>query len=284
MRYDSIIIGSGPAGLSAAINLKIYHKNFLWFGNKNFSEKIEKAELVKNYPGLPDITGQELVQHYKEHATKMELEIVDKIVSAIYPMGDYYAVMAENEIYETNTIILATGVVLTNQYIGEAEFLGRGVSYCATCDGSLYKGKTIAVISTSKRFEHEVSYLADLAKKVYLFPFYQECEIVRDNVELLKNAPKEITGGMRVEKLLLKTGEELEVEGVFILRNAIAPTTLLSGLALEEGHIKVNRHIETNLRGVYAAGDGTGKPYQYTKAVGEGNIAAHGVIEFLGEK
>ena len=284
MRYDSIIIGSGPAGVSAAINLKTYNKNFLWFGNKNLSDKLEKAELVNNYPGLHGVTGKELADRFADHCSNMELEITDRIVNTIYPMGDYYAVMAENEIYETNTIIFAIGVVAANTYPGENEFLGRGVSYCATCDGGLYKGKEIAVIATSKRFEHEISYLAELAEKVYLLPFYKDCEVFADNIEIIKKAPKEIIGEMKVDKLLFKDEEELAVDGIFILRNAIAPTTLLAGLEIEDGHIKVNRRMETNYKGVFAAGDCTGKPYQYTKAVGEGNIAAHSVIEYLGEK
>ena len=208
---------------------------------------------------------------------------MDKIVSSIYDMGGYYTVMAENQFFETESIILATGVVLANQYPGEAEFVGRGVSYCATCDGALYKGKTIAVVSTAKRFEHEVEFLAELAEKVYLFPFYKDCEIDKENVEFIKKPIKEVKGGFRVEEL--NFGDEaLAVDGVFIMRNAIAPTTLLNTLEVADGHIVVNRQMETNLKGVYAAGDCTGKPYQYAKAVGEGNVAAHSVIEYLGEK
>ena len=283
MRYDCIIIGSGPAGLSAAINLKTYNKNFLWFGNAKMSEKVQKAEKVVNYPGLPELTGQELVNAFVQHKDSQGLEIMDKIVSSIYDMGGYYTVMAENQFYETESIILATGVVLANQYPGEAEFVGRGVSYCATCDGALYKGKTIAVVSTAKRFEHEVEFLAELAEKVYLFPFYKDCEIDKDNVEFIKKPIKEVKGGFRVEALNLGD-EALAVDGVFIMRNAIAPTTLLNTLEVADGHIVVNRQMETNLKGVYAAGDCTGKPYQYAKAVGEGNVAAHSVIEYLGEK
>ena len=297
MRYDCIIIGSGPAGLSAAMNLKIHKKNFLWFGNAKLSDKVEKAERVDNYPGLPAIGGKELQKAFLEHKAQMELEITDKLVSAIYNMGGYYNVMAENEFYETQTILLATGVVAANQYKGEAEFVGRGVSYCATCDGNLYKGKNIAVISTSKRFEHEVKFLAELAQKVYLFPFYKDCEVEGENIEKVTKAPKEIVGGFRVEKILLAqpagvseaagsvgaSEPELPVDGLFIMRSSIAPTTLLAGLELEDGHVGVNRRQETNLPGVYAAGDCTGKPYQYAKAVGEGNVAAHSIIEYLGE-
>lgn len=284
MRYDCIIIGSGPAGLSAAINLKTYNKNFLWFGNANLSDKVEKAEEVNNYPGLYGVSGKELQEAFRRHKDAMELEITDKIVSAVYNMGGYYNVMAENQFFETESIILAMGVVTANQYKGEAEFVGRGVSYCATCDGALYRGKKIAVISTSKRFEHEVKFLAELAEQVYLFPFYKECEMEGDNITLIKTAPKEITGGFRVERLELVNGETLEPDGIFIMRSSIAPTTLLADLQMEDGHIAVNRKQETNLQGVYAIGDCTGKPYQYAKAVGEGNVAAHSVIEYLGEK
>lgn len=284
MRYDCIIIGSGPAGLSAAINLKTYEKNFLWFGNEKLSEKVEKAELVNNYPGLPGVSGKELQEAFLKHKDAMGLEITDKIVSSIYDMGGYYTVMAENQFFETDSIIFATGVVTANQYAGEAEFVGRGVSYCATCDGALYKGKKIAVVSTAKRFEHEVEFLADLAEQVYLFPFYKDCEIEKENVEFVKKAIKEVKGGFRADTLVLGDGSEFAVDGIFIMRNSIAPTTLFSKLELEDGHIGVNRQMETNVKGVFAAGDCTGKPYQYTKAVGEGNIAAHGVIEYLGEK
>ena len=284
MRYDCIIIGSGPAGLSAAINLKIHNKNVLWFGNANLSEKVEKAEQVNNYPGLPGVSGQELLHAFQKHKEAMGLELVDKIVSNIYDMGGYYSVMAENQFYETESIILAMGVVNSNQYAGEADYVGRGVSYCATCDGALYRDKKIAVIVTAKRFEHEVKFLTELAEQVYLFPFYKGCAITDDKIQVIKVAPKEITGGFRVEHLALADGTVLPVDGIFIMRNAIAPTTLLAGLQMEDGHIGVNRKQETNLAGVYAIGDCTGKPYQYAKAVGEGNVAAHEVIEYLGEK
>lgn len=280
MRYDCIIIGSGPAGLSAAINLKTYQKNFLWFGSENLSDKVEKAELVANYVGLPNVTGKELQQAFSKHKEEMGLEITDKIVSNIYDMGGYFNVMAENQFFETKTILLAMGVVPANLYAGESEFLGRGVSYCATCDGAIYKDKTIAIVSTSKRFEHEIDFLSDLAKEVYLFAFYKDCDIKKENVKYITKGIQEIKGGFRAEKLVLKDESILPVDGIFIMRNAIAPTTLLKKLEVMDGHILVNRQMETNIKGVFAAGDCTGKPYQYTKAVGEGNVAAHSIIDF----
>lgn len=284
MRYDCIIIGSGPAGLSAAMNLKIHQKNFLWFGNAKLSEKVQKAEQINNYPGFYGITGQGLQQAFLNHMEQMQLEITDRIVSNIYDMGGYYNVMAENQFYETETIILATGVTAVNPYPNEEIFLGRGVSYCATCDGALYKDKTIAVVATAKRFEHEIRFLSQLAKKVYLFAYYKDCEIDGENVEILNKPIREIKGGFRVESLVLPEEMQLPVDGVFIMRNAIAPSTLLPKLELEDGHIVVDRRMQTNRKGIFAAGDCTGKPYQYTKAAGEGNVAAHSVMDYLGEK
>lgn len=279
--YDAIIIGSGPAGLSAALNLKIRGKSFLWFGSSNLSDKLNKAEKISNYPGLPDVSGAELFEQFKMHAQKMELSITEKMVTNILYNDGHYMLLAENEMYETKTLILAMGVMTQKPLKGEEKLLGNGVSYCATCDGMLYRGKTIGVISTSKKYEEEVSFLAGLAEKVYFFPAYPNPEIPAENVTLEKNVPVEITGEGRVDGIVLRNGEKLPLDGVFCLRDSILPTALLSGLAMEEGHILVNRKMETNLPGCFAAGDCTGRPYQYAKAVGEGNVAAHSVVEYL---
>ena len=280
--YDAVIIGTGPAGLSAAINLKLYQKSFVWFGAKNYSDKVEKSEKIANYPGLGLISGADLNARFDAHMKEMELEITDKKVTNVMPMDDRLMVLADNEVYETKTLLLATGVMTAKSYEGEEELLGRGVSYCATCDGFLYKGKTIAVFCGAERYEHEVDYLADLAEKVYLSAGYRDCRVDRPNVE--KIGPiKGIKGGMKVEEIELHQGEMIPVDGVFILRNAVAPGTLVPGLATEGPHITVDRMQKTNIPGVFAAGDCTGRPYQITKAVGEGNVAAHAMIEYLAE-
>ena len=139
--YDCIIIGSGPAGLSAAINLKTYNKNFVWFGTKTLSDKIQKAEKIVNYPGFSEITGTQLADRFTEHIESAGLEITEKTVTNIMGTGDYYMVLADNEIYEAKTLILAMGVMAARPLDGEDEFLGKGVSYCATCDGMLYNDK-----------------------------------------------------------------------------------------------------------------------------------------------
>ena len=281
MIYDAAIVGTGPAGISAALNLKIHEKALLWFGSKGLSGKAGKAEAVNNYPGLPGISGTELNAAFQRHISEMNLEITDRMVNAILTMGDHYAVSAGPDFYEVRTIILATGVALTATLPGEAERVGRGVSYCATCDGGLYRGRTIAVLCANRRFEHEVDYLAGLAHKIYFFPTYPDSEVIAPNVEKMTARIKAIEGDAGVQAVLLTSGERLPVDGAFILRNAIALNALLPRLATEDGHIAVNRRMETNLPGVFAAGDCTGRPYQYAKAVGEGNVAAHSAIEYL---
>lgn len=281
MIHDAAIIGTGPAGLSAALTIKLHQKSLVWFGNKGMSEKIRQAEKILNYPGMPCVSGEDMANTFSEQVRQMKLDIEDKMVTSIIYMDNHYYIMAQEDMYEAKTIVLATGVVNTSNIKGEAEFLGKGVSYCATCDGVLYRGKTIAVLSSSAHFEHEVKYLADLAEKVYFFPQYAKNEIASPKVQCVLKGIDEILGEKRVNALKLKNGEELKVNGIFCLRSAIAPTTLLPDLAVEDGHVVVNRKMETNLPGCFAAGDCTGRPYQYAKAAGDGNVAAHSLIEYL---
>lgn len=282
--YDSIIIGTGPAGLSAALNLKTYKKSFVWFGTKKLSDKVQKAEKITNYPGFPELTGQELFAHFEDHIQSAGLTITEKTVTNVMSAGNYYMVLADNEIYETKTLILAMGVMTAKLLKGEDELLGKGVSYCATCDGMFYKGKEIAVLCNDPKYEHEVEYLADLASKVTYFPLFSDSQVKKENVTISKDFPVEVNGSDRVTGLTLKSGEILNVDGIFCLRNAIAPSKLIPGLEIENGHIMVDRAQKTNLSGCFAAGDCTGRPYQYTKAVGEGNVAAHSCISYLAEK
>lgn len=281
MIYDAAIIGTGPAGLSAALNLKIHEKNLLWIGSRRFSDKVEKAEQILNYPGFHAVSGPALNEAFRSQAEAMGLTVTDAMVNSIMDMGTHYALMAGPEFYEARTVLLATGVAAVGTLPGESDLVGLGVSYCATCDGSLYRGKTIAVVCTNPRFEHEVAYLAGLAKTVHYFPTYKNVGSLPENVILSANKPKAVVGQGRVSGLELRGGEILEVDGLFCLRDAVSLATLLPGLAAESGHIAVDRAMATNLPGVFAAGDCTGRPYQYVKAAGEGNIAAHSIIEYL---
>ena len=279
--YDCIIVGTGPAGLSAALNMKMFRKDYIWFGTKSLSSKVTKAEKIANYPGLPFVSGKELFEAFDGHREAAGLEITEKTVTNIMANAGTFMVLADNEIYESRSVILCMGVMTAKLLEGEENLLGRGLSYCATCDGMFYKGKNIAVICNDPKYEHEVEYLADLANEVYYIPTFAESRVDKENVTLIKGVPVSVNGQMKVESLTLKSGEELKVDGVFALRNAIAPSKLMPGLDVEEGHIVVNRSCETNIPGCFAAGDCTGRPYQYTKSVGEGNIAAHSCVAYL---
>ena len=285
---DCIIVGSGVAGISAALTLQANRKSFLLFGNKNLSEKIEKAEKIHNYPGLTDVSGKEFVSALQAQLSAAGLEVKEEKVAGVYALNDKFALLTQDgQQYESRAIILSCGVESIKQIDGEEEYLGRGVSYCATCDGFLYKGKTIAVVCTTKRLEHEIGYLADFAEKVYLIPMYKNVEIARENVTIVQKMPTKIEGAKRVENLVFSAPPKddipaiLPVDGVFMLRESVSPAVLMGGLQVEDGHVVVGRDMSTNIKGCYAAGDCTGRPYQYAKAVGEGNIAAHSVSEFL---
>lgn len=281
---DCIIIGSGVAAISAALTLKANGKSFLVLGDKELSDKIRKAESIKNYPALTGGTGEKFVKLLKEQLVEEGIEITSARATGVYALKDKFSVTTEqNETLEGKTVILASGVESGKRIIGEAEFVGRGVSYCATCDGFLYKNKTIGVVCLSKKFEHEAAYLAELAAKTYLFPLYKGVELDGEKIEKMIKMPTEISGNRRVEKITVD-GKELAVDGVFILKEALPPENLVFGLLTENGHVKVDRKMSTNLTGLFAAGDVTGRPYQYAKAIGEGNVAAHSVTEFLNEK
>ena len=284
MIYDAAIIGTGPAGVSAALTLKANEKNFIWIGSKAFSDKVGRAERIANYPGLPMVTGAEMNEVFRRQCEERGITIEDRMVTSIVKFGDHYALTAGSEFYETYTVIFATGVTAVGLLPGEAELVGKGVSYCATCDGFLYKGKTIAVICNAKRFEHEVEFLARLAEKVYYFPLYKDPGQFPANVELMdERAVKMNAENGKFASLTLKNGETIPASGVFCLRDSVSLATLLPGLATEQGHIAVDRKMVTNLPGCFAAGDCTGRPYQYVKAAGEGNVAAHSAIEYLAE-
>ena len=275
---DSIIIGGGPAGISAAINLKLLGKDFKWFGT--LSKKVERAELIKNYIGFPAVNGEQLSAAFIEHIKSMDISPSEEVVNGVYQTDGQFTVLVQDKSFEAKTVILCLGVQTAKPIDGEEEYLGRGVSYCATCDGFLYKGKKIAVLVTDKRFEHEAEFLANLSEKAYVIPLYKGYEIKSGKATVILKSPLSVTGDMRVKKVNFKD-ESLDIDGMFILRGSISPKTLLHGLKIEDGHIAVNRDCSTDIKGVFAAGDCTGRPYQYAKAVGEGNIAAHSVVNYL---
>ncbi|MEI3336363.1 MAG: NAD(P)/FAD-dependent oxidoreductase [Clostridium sp.] len=281
-RYDIAIIGSGPAGLSAALNARIRKKSFIIFGSKNLSNKLEKAEKINNYLGFFNRSGKEIKEEFEKHIEAMDINITEEKVNNIYSMGKYFSIMANEKIYEATTIILATGVNFGKPFKGEEEFLGRGVGYCATCDAPLYKEKVVTIISYNKQEEKEANFLATVASKVYYVPMYKEEVEVDSSIEIIKDIPIEICGDKKANKLILKNSE-IETDGIFILRDSISPGQLVPGLKLDGNHVEVDRKMQTNLKGCFAAGDIVGTPYQYIKAAGEGNIAALSAVAYIDE-
>lgn len=281
---DIAIIGSGPAGISAALNAKIRNKSYYLFGSMALSDKVQRSERISNYPAIPDIGGADFNALLSKQLEQSGINITEKRITGIYNMGKYFALLSDMEEFDAKTVILATGVETVRPIPGERELLGRGVSYCATCDGNLYKGKTIAVVCDNAEMEEEVSYLSELAGNVYYQPLFKESTVESENMIKLSSPIVEIKGEGRVSSVLLKNGEEIKVDGIFFLKQSISPTVLLRELEAEDGHVKVNRKLETNIKGCFAAGDCTGTPYQIAKAVGEGNVAVHSAIKYLAEQ
>ncbi len=277
---DIAIVGAGPAGLSAAITGVIRNKKVKVFGNPMETSYIYKAEKVKNYMGMPSINGKEMMERFTSQAKEMGVEIQTSKVIEIFPMGESYMLNVENEFIEAKTVILANGLAKTAVLPGENEFLGRGVSYCATCDGPLYRGKAVVVVGDSQHAEEDANYLAEICEKVYYVPLYKEIGHLNERIEIKNSKPTQIIGETVVAGLEL-VEESLDVSGIFIIKENIPTSKLLNGLELEGTAVKVNRMMETNFKGVFAAGDCTGKPFQVAKAVGEGNIAVLQAVSYL---
>lgn len=270
---DIAIIGGGPAALSAAINGRQRNKSVCVFGKSLDSSLLFAAEKVDNYLGLPDVTGEELLNQFYAHAVKQGVEFRECKVKQILSMGDRYMISADNEFIEAKTLILAVGLNKSRNISGEAEYLGKGVSYCATCDGMLYRGKKVVVVGENEEGEAEANFLAEVAEVTYI-PLYQPVLHLKENVTVLQGVPKAVQGENGRVTALEVNGEQLSCDGVFFAKNTTPPESLLFGLQTDGKSIAVDRGMATNLPGVYAAGDCTGAPYQIAKAVGEGLVAA----------
>ena len=282
MVYDIAIIGSGPAGLEAAITAKIRKQEIILFGSKESSLKVAKAHTIQNYLGLPDIAGKDLAEAFLSHAASMGVEITEEQITAVYAMGESFMIQGASGMYEAKSVILATGVVAAKPYPNEERLLGAGVSYCATCDAALYKGKTAVIIGSSAKEEGEADFMSEYAAKTYYIPLYKEEVHVKREVEVIREKPLEILGTDKVEKLRTDK-RDIETDGVFVLREAVAPGQLVPGVETEGPHVKVNIDMSTSIPGLFAAGDIAGLPYQYIKAAGQGNTAVLSAVAYLTE-
>ncbi|MFP4015478.1 MAG: NAD(P)/FAD-dependent oxidoreductase [Halanaerobiales bacterium] len=282
--HDLAIVGCGPAGLSAAINARIRNTDMLLFGTEFCSPKLYKAENVDNYLGFHNITGEELRDKYLEHVKSMGISIKNSRVDSIYQQEDHYTLMTKDGTYSAYSLILAPGVSFTEFIDGEEDLIGGGVSYCATCDGALYRGKHVAVIAYNSEGIEDAEFLAEIAEKVYFIPQFDfEEKLNSSNIEIVKEKPLAIKGENTVDSIQLEN-KELKIDGVFIYREITPPDRLIFGIEIEGRHIKVNNDMETNLEGVYAAGDCTGIPYQLARAVGQGQIASLNAVSYVRKK
>lgn len=323
--YDIAIIGTGPAGVSAAITATIRNKKIILFGSRELSDKIRKAHLIQNYPGLPECSGEDLSNAFAAHLEKMGIEITEEKINVVYPMGETFALQTmKNEMYQARSVILACGMVQGKLLPGEEELVGRGVSYCATCDAPLYRGRSVAVIGYSPEAEEEVDFLSEVASEVLYFPVYRDEPKVSESVRVLKQTPQAILNKEAAEeafslaqadpakssakapaasKALSAAGEALSVDalqpgqlavqtaegaypadGIFVLRSSVPAKQLIPGIEMDGEHVKVNLQMEASVPGCFACGDITGKPYQYVKAAGQGNVAALSAVGYLDQK
>lgn len=278
MKYDIIVLGSGPAGLSAAVTARGRNKSVLVIGNRWQDSPLARAERVDNYLGMPGMTGMEMLEAFQRHAQEMGVEMVTgKVLSIMEWEG--FTLTVGSQLYQGSALILAPGVVRQAKFPGEETYLGRGVSYCATCDGMLYRNKPVAVVGRSKDAPHEAAYLKSIGCQV-VYVAHKRPDQLEEDIPFIQAAKLAVKGEQTVTALEAD-GADIPVNGVFILREAVAPGDLLPGLTLEKGAIQVDRSMATSVPGVFAAGDATGAPLQVSKAVGEGLIAALSACEYL---
>lgn len=284
-KTDILIVGAGPAGLSAAVNAAARGKTVRVLSGENTI--LSKAEAVDNYLGLYHLTGPELMRRFTEHAAAMGIVPEKGRVSNLLPFDGAFMANFSGEITQASAVILATGAAKARAVPGEAELLGHGVSYCATCDGMLYRGKKAVVWGLAPDAPEEANFLRGIGVEVsYIarngrpeeldaaIPFYP------GQVERVEGSEGRVAG-VHIGGSGAPGGQTLPADAVFILRSAIAPAALIDGLEMEDGFVKVNRLMETNIPGLYAAGDCTGAPFQIANAVGDGLVAAQQAARYL---
>ena len=290
MKYDLIIIGGGPAGLTAAIYAARYKLNTLVI-SKNIGGTAATAYKICNYPSYENIKGFELMQKITKQAKVLGSEIIYDEVSKIEKMKDGFSVSTKKNKYDCKKIIYAAGTERIKLNIpGESKFLGRGVSYCATCDALFFKNKIVAVVGGSDAALSSALLLAEFASKVYII--YRKSEFLKaepywillvekeNKIEPIFNEEViEIKGKENVEEIKIKSGRNLKMDGVFIEAGSVPETNLLKELKIkldEKGYVITDKKQKTSFNGIYAAGDITSNTLkQIVTAAAEGAIAAY---------
>ena len=255
MPYDIVIVGGGPAGLSAAVNAAARGKTCAVLTNDRRLNPLFRARVVDNYLGMRGLSGGEMLDRMHAEAEEAGAVFLSGRVVSVLPFEDKFLVGLGDTLVEGKRVILATGAMAGTPLPGEAALVGQGVSYCATCDGMLYRSKTAVVTGNAADLREEANFLQGIGVRVTVI------------------TSMAIQGDGRLEGFVAD-GEQIPCDVVFVLREVMAPDALVPGLELDGRFVKVNRRQETNIPGLYAAGDCTGKPLQIAKAVGEGLIAA----------
>ncbi|ALV63010.1 Thioredoxin reductase [Thermococcus sp. 2319x1] len=306
--WDVLIIGAGPAGFTAAIYAARYGLETLII-SKDIGGNVALTDLIENYPGFPDgISGAELASRMHEQVKKLgvpiifdEVERIDPAECTYYEGPCKFHVKTKNgKIYKARTVIIAVGAEPRKLRVpGEDKFYGRGVSYCATCDGPLFKGKDVIVVGGGNTALQEALYLKEIGVNVTLVhrrEQFRADKILQDRFKkagipaILNTVVVEIKGNQKVESVVLKnvkTGEvfEKKVDGVFVFIGYEPKTDFVKHLGItdEQGYIPVDMHMRTKVKGLFAAGDITNVFKQIAVAVGQGAIAANSAKELLEE-
>ena len=287
--YDIIIVGGGPAGMTAAIYARRANKKVLVFEGKACGGQILNATEVDNYPGFESISGFDLSQNMYNQAVKLGAEFKFEMVKKITADKK---VITDNGEYQAKAIILATGAENRRlNIVEEADYIGRGISYCATCDGNFYKGKDVAVVGGGNTALEDALYLANLCNKVYLIhrrdqfrgeDKYVEQIKLSDNIELILNSQVvDLIGEDKLNQITVKNNDEttrtIDVSGLFIAVGQQPRNEMFADVVEidEKGYIKAHDEVYTNVEGIYVAGDTRNKVLkQLTTAVSDGSLAA----------
>ena len=290
--YEIAILGLGPAGIQAGIHAGRRKHKVIAFG-KPFESALVNAD-VENYFGFEKkVKGIELLKAGISQLKRFGVEIVEEDIVKIEPQKNGYTLITEKEkLFTASVLILAMGVKKKEKIFKEEDkFVGKGVSYCVDCDAWFYKGKKVAVIGDGSAAIHGAKFLIQFASEVYFYPLKEISEEVKEellkkNVKILEKKPVAIAGEEEVKGLKFKDGTLLELDGIFIEQGAKGPLELLAPLGIELdsetfSYVKVDRNMQTNLKGVFACGDITGPPLQLAKAVGEGCIAGLSASEYV---